>query len=243
LQQIREIAGRYQATYGDPGRDRYLQKINGMAFGDSRDQGVVRGDSFYHEPLNLALRAPSGWRLQNSPDELLIVNGEGTAGVTMQLATGQGNSHDEIIRKAIRPLQGRPEPTTINGFAATRFSGVRQVQSEAGQTGQAPVEAVVMTVGKETYLFTLIGKSSAAFAAARSSVQTITQSVRVMTESDKRNARTWQIRTLTAQKGMTPAALATRSQAGAATEAQMRLLNGIYPTGNLPEAGLVKAIE
>jgi predicted Zn-dependent protease len=240
LQQIREIAARYQATYGDPGRERYLQKINGTSFGDSRDQGVVRGDSFYHEPLGLALRAPLGWKLQNSPEALLIVNPEGTAGVSMELATGQGNTHDEIIRKAIRPLQGRPETTQINGFAATRFSGTRQVE---GQGAQAPVEAVVMTVGKETYLFSLLAKSSAAFTSARGSVQSVAQTVRTMTDADKRNARTYQVRTLPAQRGLTPQQLAARSQSGAATEPQMRLLNGIYPSGNLPETGWIKTIE
>lgn len=242
LQQIREIAAKYQSAYGDPGRDRYLQKINGMAFGDSKDQGVVRGDSFYHEPLNIALRAPQGWKLQNSPDELLIVNPEGTAGVVMQLVTQQGANHEEIIRKAIQPLQGRPEPTSINGFAATRFSGMRQVRSESGQSGQAPVEAVVITVGKETYLFSLLAKSSTAFTSARGSVSAVVQTLRQLTNTDKLNARTWQVRTIPAQRGLTPQTLANRS-AATATEAQMRLLNGIYPTGNLPETGFVKTIE
>ena len=33
--------------------------INGMTFGESREQGVTRGQNFYHEPLGIALTAPA----------------------------------------------------------------------------------------------------------------------------------------------------------------------------------------
>ncbi len=36
-----------------------------MTFGDSREQGVVRGRNFYHEGLGIALTAPAGWQVQN----------------------------------------------------------------------------------------------------------------------------------------------------------------------------------
>jgi Zn-dependent protease with chaperone function len=61
LQDIQQIATQYKGRYGDDGRARYLQAINGMTFGESREQGVTRGRNFYHEPMGFALTAPPGW--------------------------------------------------------------------------------------------------------------------------------------------------------------------------------------
>ena len=75
LQTITRIAERLQAAqFGDERRTRYLQAIDGITFGDSREQGVVRGAKFYHEPLGMALTAPPGWSLHNDAEELLLVN-------------------------------------------------------------------------------------------------------------------------------------------------------------------------
>ena len=41
-------------------QDTYLDKIEGMVFGDLSSQ-VRRGSKFYHGPLNLYLAAPDSW--------------------------------------------------------------------------------------------------------------------------------------------------------------------------------------
>ena len=77
LQDIVQFAAQYKGKYGDEGRARYLQAINGMTFGESREQGVTRGRNFYHEPLGIALTAPEGWRVQNSGEAVALVNAAG----------------------------------------------------------------------------------------------------------------------------------------------------------------------
>jgi predicted Zn-dependent protease len=56
LEQIRQTADRFgtSASYADEGRDRYLQVIAGLSFGESAEQGVVRERNFYHAGLNIA---------------------------------------------------------------------------------------------------------------------------------------------------------------------------------------------
>jgi predicted Zn-dependent protease len=128
LRDISQIASEYKkANYGDEGRTRYLQAINGVPFGESRDQGVTRGQNLYHEPLGIALTAPPGWKIQNSAEALALVNGEGNAAVIVKTVPPQaGNSHEEIIRNAVRPDSGRIERRTYNGLPATHFSGTRK---------------------------------------------------------------------------------------------------------------------
>jgi predicted Zn-dependent protease len=62
LSQITSIAGGYKGNFNDDARARYLQAIEGITYGDGREQGVVRGQNFFHEPLGLALTAPAAMR-------------------------------------------------------------------------------------------------------------------------------------------------------------------------------------
>ena len=101
LADIKTFATNFQAQdgYGDDGRARYLQAIAGMTFGDSAEQGLVRGRDFYHPGLGIALTAPPGWQIQNSPEAIAVVNGEGDAGlIVRQVPPKNGSTHDEVIR-------------------------------------------------------------------------------------------------------------------------------------------------
>jgi predicted Zn-dependent protease len=60
LQQISQLAAQYQGNYVDEGRARYQQATSGMAFGDSAEQGLIRGQTLlplihaeadYRQPL------------------------------------------------------------------------------------------------------------------------------------------------------------------------------------------------
>jgi predicted Zn-dependent protease len=52
-------------------RDRYLQQIDGMAWGPDPRDGVIKGTSFIHPGLRFAFDAPQGMKLQNSPEAVV----------------------------------------------------------------------------------------------------------------------------------------------------------------------------
>ena len=66
-----ENAAQTEATAGRIGRDEYLQRIDGMIYGDDPDQGFIRGRTFVHPKLRFAFDAPEGFRLQNSPSAVV----------------------------------------------------------------------------------------------------------------------------------------------------------------------------
>jgi len=66
--------------------DEYLNKIDGMMFGDDPKQGVVRGRKFIHPGLRFEFEAPPGFRLRNSPSQ---VQGRHSPGVGMAFDMGQ----------------------------------------------------------------------------------------------------------------------------------------------------------
>lgn len=234
LAEIRSIAAGYQDTYEDDGRDRYLQAIDGINFGESREQGVTRGQHFFHEELGIALTAPRGWRIQNTPDAINVVSPAGDAGLIVRLVPPQaGDTHDEIIRNLIRPTEGRVERGTQHGLAATQFVGARR-----NDRGQSESVRVVLVSGPEdrNYLLNYGARDAAALRRAADGLAEAQGSFRPLSESERAKAQPWVLETVPYPRGGF-AELARSSPLGANAEAQLRLLNSSYASDSEPRLG------
>ncbi|HLA71266.1 MAG TPA: M48 family metalloprotease [Steroidobacteraceae bacterium] len=51
--------------------DEYLTTINGIAYGTSKAQGIVRDNRFYHADMGITVAFPRGWTIENTRDSLL----------------------------------------------------------------------------------------------------------------------------------------------------------------------------
>jgi predicted Zn-dependent protease len=242
LRDITQIASEYKgkANYGEEGRTRYLQAINGVPFGENRDQGVTRGQNFYHEPLGIALTAPPGWKIQNSPEALALVNGENNAAVIVQTVPPQaGSNHEEIIRNAVKPNSGKVERRTFNGLQATHFTGTRK--NERGQS--QPVELTLVTgPSNRNYVFIYAAKDQQSLQRAYRQIQEAESSFRALTAADRNAARPWKLKTVPYPRGGF-VELARQSPLTSNAEQQLRLLNGVYGGGDVKPGQLVKVVE
>ena len=245
LADITQIAANYalhpDLHYGDDQRVRYLEAINGMTFGDSSAQGVARGRSFYHEGLGFALTAPAGWHLQNSPQAIALVNAASDAGLIVRLVPEQaGRTPDEVIRKLVQPVGGRTEARTVNGLAATHFSG--PIRADQGGNRNVTL-TVVAGPGGRLYLLQYAAKDANALQRAGAGLQEAEASFRALTPTDRAAARPWAVKTAGFPRGGF-AELARQSPLPAPAEARLRLLNGAYGGGAEPAVGqLVKVVN
>jgi predicted Zn-dependent protease len=242
LQQITAIAASYKdkGTYVDDARGRYYQAIEGITYGDGRDQGVVRGQNFYHEPLGLALTAPAGWSFDNNSEELYIINPQGDAAVVMKLIPpNAGKTHDEILRNGFKASQGRTERNAISGFEATYFVGQHATQQNQTQ----PLEVTLINgPGARTFAFLHAGRDAAALQRNRTALREATASFRAFAPGDRAAAKPWTLRTVSMPGGGF-AELARRSPLGAQAERQLKLLNGVYGSGSIASGRPVKVVE
>ena len=239
LEAITALAARYKGQYEDEGRARYLQVVDGMLFGESPQQGLTRGRNFYHETLGLALTAPAQWTIRNSADQLLLLNAARDAALVVHVVPPRlGSNHDEIIRNAFKPLQGRTERLLINGMQATHFTGVH-----AGAQGQQePVEATVVTgPGDNRFLLVWSARDGAALQRARGQLEQAQGSFRPLTAADRADARPWQLRTVAYPRG--GFAELARGSVLEAPEQQLRLLNGVYDGGEPRPGQPVKVVQ
>jgi predicted Zn-dependent protease len=234
LADIRRIAAGYQGDYGDDGRARYLQAIDGMNFGESRAQGVTRGRDFFHEELGIALTAPQGWRIQNATEAIAVVNGAGDAGLVVRLVPAQaGKTHEEIIRNLVKPTEGRVEQRQIHGLAATQFTGARR--NDQGQTQAVRVLLVSGPDGRN-YLLNRGGRDAAALQRSAAGLGEAEASFRPLSAAERAAARPWMLKTVSFPRGGF-AELARSSPLTTQAEAQLKLLNSAYAGGAEPRPG------
>ncbi len=241
LQQIKQTADQYDAKtqYADDGRARYLQVIAGLSFGESADQGLVRGRNFYHTGLGIALTAPEGWRVQNGATQLALLNAAGDAALLLKpVPPAAGKTHAEVLRNGFKATQGKSEPTSLNGLQATRFSGARQ--DAQGQT-QALEVTLVSGPDSKIYVLQPAAKDAATLQANRAALRVAEGSFRALNAQDRAAAKPWAIRLQPYPKGGF-VELARRSMLPNA-EQQLRLVNGLYGGGEPKPGQLVKVVE
>jgi len=239
LQQIAALADQYRGNYGDEGRARYLQVIQGLTFGESPQQGLTRGQNFYHTGLGIALTAPAGWKIQNGAEQLALVNPAGDAALLVQVVPPQaGRDHDTVIRNVIKPNAGNTQRLAINGLSATRFVGSRA--DAQGQT--QPVDVTLVTGPKQTlYVLRPVAKNTTAMSQADAGLVLARGSFRPISAAEQAAARPWTLRTQAFPSGGF-AQLAKASPLPDA-QAQLRLLNGFYAGGEPAVGTMVKVVQ
>ena len=240
LDAITRLASQYKtgAAYNDEGRARYQQILDGMAFGESAEQGLTRGRNFYHTSLGFALTASEGWRIQNEADQITLVNSAGDAGLVVKMAPPDaGRTHDEIIRKLINPTSGRAERAQINGLGATRFTGT--VVGKNGQPQNTELTLITSSQGA-VFLFIHAAKDANTLQRNRPQMLETENTFRTMTAADRSAARPWMVRSVLMPRG--GFAELARISPLANPELQLRLINGVYPAGDIQPGIAVKTV-
>lgn len=184
------------------GRDALLDAIDGLPYDDDASQGVVQGRSFRHAGLALALDAPAGVTLRNSPAAVTAA-AENGASFDMRLADGRG-SLDQIAAarwQAIGAPAQAMQPAAINGLEAIQArvrANSRQGPVEVGLTvvRWSPTQALsLLTVAPD-------GQGA--------TMDPLVRSLRRLSAAEAAAIRTRRIQVVRVAPGDTPASLAAR---------------------------------
>jgi predicted Zn-dependent protease len=236
LQSISQNAARYQGAYASDGQQGFLQAIEGLRFGESPEQGLTRGQSFYHPPMGIAMTAPAGWRIQNEADALTFASPQGDAALrVLAVPPNAGRTHDDIVRNALKPSEGKLTRGAINGFSASHFVGARQV--DKGQV-QALEATLVTGPNENTFVMLYLFADPAARQRSLTGLMATEQSFRAMTAADRQAARPWTVRTVAFPRG----GFAELARAAAVSDKRLRLLNGSYGRDEPPLGQKVKVV-
>jgi predicted Zn-dependent protease len=236
LQAIGQNAAKYQGRYASDGAQRFLERVQGMRFGESPEQGLTRGQHFYHSGLGIAMTAPAGWRIDNQPEALTFVAPQGDAALRMVAVPAKaGSSHDEILRNALQPSEGKVTRGQINGFAATHFVGARKAQNGQVQA----IEATVVTGPKNnSFVMLYLSADAAARSRAMPGLMAAEKSFRAMGPADQQAARPWTLRTVPFPRG----GFAELARQSPVSEKRLQLINGTWGRSDPPVGQIVKTV-
>ena len=75
----------------------FLQRIDGVVFGEDPREGYFRGSSFYHPQMGFTVRFPEGWRTSNQKQAVGAISPREDAVIVLTLA--RGDSPEEAARR------------------------------------------------------------------------------------------------------------------------------------------------
>jgi predicted Zn-dependent protease len=224
-------------------RDPFLRAINGLAFGSSRRQGMVRDNRFYHADYQLTIAFPQGWTVQNDPQQLLAAAPDKNSMMVMTAQAppaGVTRPRDFVLRALGDRRLDRGEELEINGLDAYAVI-VRGDSSPYGKG--ANVRYVVISYNNLMWI--LRGASRADDPAPSADVlfMSSARTFRQLKSNEFRLAEPYRLRIVPAPAGTTIEQIAARSPVKEYSVEQHRLINGLYPDKEPKTGDPVKFVQ
>jgi predicted Zn-dependent protease len=115
-------------------KEPYLNKVDGMIYGENPRQGFSENGVFYHPELAFKFAIPNGWAIENTPKQVVVGEKEGKAALVLQAESSAQDLDAYLQTKAKEFGQAewlRQSGDTVNGFQSRHaYFRVPQEQSE-----------------------------------------------------------------------------------------------------------------
>ncbi len=203
---------------GTTDRDAYLSGIDGLLFGDTPEEGYVRGNTFMHPQLGVSFSAPQGFIIDNTA-AAVTANGPGDTAVRFDgVENTRGLSLTDYLRSGwvtgLDPSTVRA--TTINGADAA----VGKARADNWQ-----FDITVIRDGNQIYRLLTAAPTSASN--LDSVAGFVRNSFKLLSPAEKAALKPLRIRIVSARSGDTVASMAGR-MVGVDRKADLfRVLNGL----------------
>jgi predicted Zn-dependent protease len=231
---------------GIENRDEYLHRIDGLPFGSSRRQGILRDNRFYHAELGISLAFPKGWIVANEPTRLLArsPNGDSLMQMTQEMRPDKLSPREYVIKNLRGSNLSSGEELKIDGYDA--YSVIDRRGSPFDE-GSGPVRYVVIYKDKFVYIFAGASRSSSRLVPAADRVfVSVAETFRRMRPAEYPLAEPYRLKLLKATANTRLGEVAKEipmQRKEDYPQETVRLLNGFYPKGEPKEGQLFKTIQ
>ena len=241
LQEIVEYASKYQSQReGKKGGEEYLSKIDGLIFGDSPQQGITRGNHFYHEQLDISIIFPRKWNVTNLPDKLIITAPQGAA--TQQILLEDINKRispkEFMIQRLGLKSMRNDKPLKINGLDA--HTGIATINTGSGERA---ARFTVIYFNQQAYILVGVTKDPKSMSHYDAAFMETARSFHQMTQNERLLAKPLRLKIINSTSETNFKSLARQSPLEKYQEEKLRLLNGLYPQGKASSKALLKIIN
>ena len=221
-------------------RDSFLRTLDGLTFGDSDREGIIRDNHFYHKPLDFTVTFPQNWRIENSADKILAVS-QGNDGLIQMSITDLNKriSPKQFMEQRMRLKNLRQGSSVTNGD----LEGYTAIADSNTTFGSRAVRYVVLYRDTSAYIFAGTAKNKSDPRRFDGDILATARSLHGLTAADKQYAREKKLAIVRAPEGATYAGLAAKSPITSYPETQLRLLNDAYPDGEPVASQLIKVVK
>lgn len=224
-------------------QERHFREIEGMVYGDSAEQGFVRGRTFSHPKLRFTFTVPQNFKIQNSSSQV-TAGGPNGSGIVFDGDKDPGGSIDQYITRVWAP--------GISKNARTgRLSGLRKFQIDGRPAASAllPVEtrngvriARMTAIRMEGTIYRFLGIQPQGADQLGRKMDLAASSFRRLSKREANALKPHRIAIHKVRKGEDVRDLARRTPFDEARRARFRVLNGMEPGSEVKRGQRVKLV-
>jgi predicted Zn-dependent protease len=221
-------------------RSAYMKKLQGLVFGASEQQGIVRGENFYHQGLGVVVTFPKGWRLDNQPDHVVALNPAKDALLYLAARDAKtGVSPQTFIRDELKvsPLQ---QGRALSAASQAGYTGIARMNSPFGARN---TRVSVVYLNNKAFIFFGTQQADSADLRHDRDFLAAAASLHPLTPKEAALARAARLHLVSARPGDTFARLARDVTAVDNAESLLRLINDKYPRGEPASGDILKIIR
>ncbi len=208
----------------------FRRHVEGLVWGPSVKS--ARADNrYYHNKLGFSFEYPPGWTVQASSQAIVASAPDGMASLNLSIRRRDQASTPRQVLEA-------GATGNLGGGAELDQAGLKGYTAVATNSG-ASSRVGVLDYGSLTYLFDGRGDN---FSATDPQLLAMIQSFRPMHPKERQSGNGYRVHYIQVPSGATMASLAASVRIPDA-EAQLRLLNGLYPRGEPRTGDWIKMIK
>jgi predicted Zn-dependent protease len=201
----------------------FLSRVDGIVYGDSPEQGIVRGNRFLHSEMRFEVQFPEGWEIRNAPSQVAAKAPGEDAYMLLQLAQQASGSLESVavgsMRNAgLRQVEGGR--ATINGLEA--YVGTYQGNMEG--IGQVIVRAAHIAHDRRVFIFAGLAPGGLYDRVERSIAQSL-RSFEPLSAQEAAGIRPNRVDLYTVRAGDTWQSIAKRSGEGNVPPTTLAIMN------------------
>ncbi len=221
-------------------RAQYLQRVDGLMFGDNPREGVLRGNAFLHPDMRFRLEFPQGWQVQNTPQQVVAQPSGGGGFVFLQLVQSRGRTLQEVAsadlaQTGLRYVEGAD--TRVNGLPA--FVGTFQGQLQ--QMGDVVLRSA--WISHNNQVFRLAGLApTQSYQALQQAVDSTVRSFAPLSAGEAERIRPNVIDLYTVRQGDTWESIAAGPGRKVVAAQTLAIINGFSPQERPQPGDRVKVV-
>jgi predicted Zn-dependent protease len=220
-----------------------MKAIDGLTYGSSRAQGIVRDNRLYHAELGITIAFPRAWTVDNQRDALIAhtPNKDTVMRITLETYPPTQGPREFLLSQLRGASLAGGESITVNGMPGYT---VRTSSGSPLDNGAGPVRWTVLYRDKSAYIFAGASRSSRNGVPESDGLfRSVAETLRGLKPSEYPLAEPFRLRVQRATEETRLEQYAAAMPVEKYQKEELMLINGLYPDRKLESGAYYKVVE